>query len=200
MSDEQKFPLPENIEEAQVFPLTAEALAEAAKALTQIEDRSFAGRNPHLGKMVNCPVHGFRHRLNEFGKCEQKFTYRVGDYELYREDEKGELVPAYRTAIQAGEKPTMRQQVGAAAFAKKRFHPHYSKIKLLFIQRTREVFARMGFDLNDKETFERGLKVARVQAARELRAERKAASRKARLNREWPQRIQRGLERPGSRP
>src|SRR6266404_7287931 len=82
--------------------------------LFAIQDRSFSGRNPELGKMVNCRVCGTRHRLNE-RKCEQKFTYSVGDYEYFREDEKGDLVPAYRTAMQPDEKPTKRQVQGAAA-------------------------------------------------------------------------------------
>ena len=40
-----------------------------------------------------------RHRENE-RKCEQVFTFSVGDYEIFREDEKGDLVPAYRTCVQ----------------------------------------------------------------------------------------------------
>jgi hypothetical protein len=163
------------------------------KALKEIKHRSFSERHPELGKMVNCRVCSRRHREHE-RKCEQVFTYRVGDYELYRMDEeKNELVPDYRTAIRPDEKPTMKQYMGAAAYAKKRFHPHLSKVKLLFIERTRKIFEELGFALDDKDgNFQKNLQRARVLAARQIRRERRISSRRARLEQRVSRRINRG--------
>jgi hypothetical protein len=162
-------------------------------ALAEIHNRSFSQRNPHLGKMINCPVCSTRHRQHE-KKCEQVFTYRIGDYEFFRDDENGNKVPDYRTAVRPGEKPTVKQQVGRAAFAKKRFHPHPSKIKLLFIEKTREVFTRLGFATDsDKATFEKNLQRARIVAAREIRREREFSDREYRRRTDQSRRINRGL-------
>jgi hypothetical protein len=108
------------------FKLSPELQKEVDTALDKIRGRSFSERRPELGKMIKCQVCGRRHRENE-RKCEQVFTYRVGDYEYFREDENGKLVPAYRTAISPDEKPTRKQILGAACFAKMRFNPHASK-------------------------------------------------------------------------
>jgi hypothetical protein len=199
MSDEQHSIHLEHLPEVQpkLF-VVSEELQKALKAAVKgIEDRSFSGRNPHLGKMIKCQPCGRRHRENE-KKCEQVFTYRVGDYELWREDEEGNKTPAYRTAIDPNQPPTKKQVVGAAAFAKKRFRPHHSKIKLQFIERTRVVFKELGFDVDsDKEVFEKNLQVARVEAARQLRKERRAARNIANRRRQLPGRILRGLEKNG---
>jgi hypothetical protein len=133
--------------------------------------------------MINCQVCRSRHRKNE-RQCEQVFTHRVDhdNYELLRENDNGELVPDYRTCTKEGERPTMKQLMGAAAFNKKRFHPHPSKIKLLLINYTREYFVALGFPLErtekeieknfptkeefDKE-FQKNLQRSRVLAARQ---------------------------------
>ncbi|SRR6266481_1712147 len=163
-------------------------------ALFAIQDRSFSGRNPELGKTVNCRVCGTRHRLNE-RKCEQVFTYSVGDYEYFREDENGEVVPDYRTAVRPDEKPTRKQVNGSAAYAKKRFLPHISGYKNVFVERTRKIFVELEFDLNekDKEVFQKNLQRARVLAARELREERELKSRTVRRRQDRSRRINRGL-------
>jgi hypothetical protein len=180
-------------DELKPFEISAALQAALDDAKKIIEGRSFSDRHPELGKMVNCQVCGHRHRVNE-RKCEQKFTFRVGDYELFREDEKGKLVPDTRTAIRPNEKPTMKQMMGQAAFAKKRFKPHHSKIKLQFIERTRVIFQREGFDVDsDKETFEKNLQHARVLAARELRKERRAARKEIHKRQDTSRRINRGL-------
>lgn len=156
--------------------LTLEEIANAEK---EIRGRSFSGRRPELGKMIKCQVHGFRHREFEFGlKCEQKFTNRIGDYELLREEvdqQTGEikLVPAYRTAQQPDSQPTKRQVVGAAAFARKRVTPRYSPLARLLVYRTREIFESRGFSLETKteeetEEFKKNLRNAKNIAAREL--------------------------------
>jgi len=162
-------------------------------AIATLRNRSFSQRNPHLGKMINCPVCRSRHREHE-RKCEQVFTYRIDDYEYFIEDENGNKVPDYRTAVRPGEKPTVKQQVGRAAFAKKRLRPHPSKIKLQFIQRTREVFTRLGFATDsNKATFEKDLQRARIVAAREIRRERELSDREYRRRTDQSRRINRGL-------
>ena len=40
--------------------------------------RSFSGRNPELGKMVNCQLCGLRHRATECHMTEQKFADKPG--------------------------------------------------------------------------------------------------------------------------
>ena len=194
----------------------SEELQKAIDAATSaIEGRSFSERHPELGKMVNCQVCHRRHRqtnvaytapikgkiLPLHNKCEQVFTYRVGDYEYFRKDATGELVPDYRTAINPDANPTQKQVIGRAAFAKKRFHPHPSKIKLLFIERVRKVFETLGFALEktkeqtDKEfqeQFQKDLQRARVVAARQLRKERRLSSRATRRMQDTSRRINRG--------
>jgi hypothetical protein len=189
----------------------SEELQKAITAATQvIEARSFSERHPELGKMVNCPVCSTRHRKNE-RKCEQVFTYRVGDFEIYRMDETtNQLVPDYRTAMRPDEKPTRKQVMGAASFVKKRFHPHPSKVKLQFIERTRKIFLELDFELLDKtdqdfkslpldqqkeksEAFEKNLQRSRVLAGREIRSERELKDRAARRRMDQSRRINRGL-------
>jgi len=180
------------------FKASEELEAAVKAALEGIEGRSFSKRHPELGKMIKCQPCGLRHRENE-KKCEQVFTYRVGDYELWREDEDGNKTPAYRTAIDPNVQPTRKQVVGAAAFAKKRFRPHHSKIKLQFIERTRAVFVEMGFDTDSEgAVFEKNLQTARVEAARRIRKERRAARKITNRRRDLPGRILRGLEKNGT--
>lgn len=186
--------------------LTPEQLAAAE---TEIKTRSFFGRNPELGKMIKCQICGLRHRKNE-RECEQKFTNKSGDYEYFVDGEDGKLVPLLRTAIPHDQKPTRKQVVGAAAFAKKRFYPHHSKIKLQFIERTRKVFDELGFELVDAksgefktlspdeqkavaEKFQKNLQRARVVAARQLRKEREFSDRKYRRMRDTARRINQGF-------
>lgn len=190
--------------EAAAFNVSQELQKAIIAATTTIEGRTFSERHPELGKMVNCQVCRRRHRVNE-RKCEQVFTYTVKDkegflYERFREDEKGDVVPDYRTAIEPGTKPTMKQVVGRAGFVKKRFHPHPSKIKLLFIERVRKVFETLGFALEKAESqtpqefqeqFKKDLQRARVVAARQIRKERRASSRAVRIMQDTSRRINR---------
>jgi hypothetical protein len=128
-------------------------------------------------------------------KCEQVFTHRVDhdNYELLKEKD-GQLVPDYRTATKEGERPTMKQLMGAAAFNKKRFHPHPSKIKLLLIDYTREAFTALGFPLDDTAAdFEKNLQRARVVAARRIRKERRLRTRATNRQADKSHRINRGL-------
>src|SRR5271157_976154 len=182
-----------------------------ATALVEVRGRSFSGRHPELGKMIKCRICGLRHRQNE-RKCEQQFTYSVKDkdgrkYEQFREQteeeqkgkndsEKDTLVPDLRTAISLNRKPTMKQFLGAAQFAKKRWHPHHSKIKLQFIERTRVMYDQLKFVWNllgTPNTTTSKLQRARVYAARQLRKEREFRDRAARRRQDLSRRINRGL-------
>lgn len=198
------------------FVISAELQAALDDAEKIIEGRTFSDRHPELGKMISCRVCGTRHRKNE-KKCEQVFTYRVDEdnsnttrprlaYELYRENEKGELVPDYRTAMRPDEKPTKNQLYGAPRmmnFSMPRYHPHLSKIKLQFIERTRKVFAELEFPLERAENeevkdfnekFQKNLQRARILAARELRSEHELRDRAARRRADQARRINRGLQ------
>jgi hypothetical protein len=196
--------------EPKPFNVSEEVRKAIAKALNKIENRPFSDRHPELGKMVNCKVCGTRHRLNE-RKCVQVFTHRIKDYLLFRQDEQGNEAPDYRTCTPEGERPTIKQIMGAAMFAKKRFHPHPSKIKLLLIQKTRAAFERLGFELVDEkdeafmaltpdekkakvELFQKNLQRARVVAAREIRKERELSDREYRRRADQARRINRGLK------
>lgn len=190
---------------AAAFNVSEELKKAIEAANSTIEARSFSERHPELGKMINCQVCRRRHRATNVAykkkgkvvalhnKCEQVFTNRVGDYELFREDAKGELVPDYRTAIHPDSRPTSKQVMGRASVAKKRFHPHPSKIKLLFVERVREVFVNLGFDIDekDKEVFSKNLQRARVVAARQLRKEYSLSSRRVRIMQDTSRRINR---------
>jgi hypothetical protein len=79
----------------------------AEEALRAIQDRSFAGRNIHLGKMINCQFCGLRHRENE-RKCEQKVVT--------------ELKPP-----KGKDQLTVKQILGAARFNKKKIKPRKAK-------------------------------------------------------------------------
>ena len=188
------------MEEQKPFEVSAELQAAVDSALGTIQGRSFSQRRPELGKMVNCKLCGRRQRqIQELRthnstdgvkraskfvgtvSCEQVFTYRAGDYELFREEENKEtgevkLVPAYRTALQPDVKPKKRQVVGAAAFTKKRIKPHPSKLKLRLIEVTREVFAKKGFPL-EGENFQLDLAKARLIAGFRAEAERRYRNR-----------------------
>jgi len=202
MTDELQ-PVSEVQPEPFVVSPELQAALDAAERI--IQGRTFADRHPELGKMVNCRVCGTRHRKNE-RKCEQVFTYRVRDYEYFRENEKGTLVPDYRTAVRPDEKPTKNQINGApraANFSKPRYYPHPSKVKLQFIERTRAVFEEMGFPLERgekeeikdfKETFQKNLQRARVEAVRRIRREWELSDRAYRRRADQARRINHGFQ------
>lgn len=125
-----------------------EAIIAAEKALKELRFRSFSGRNPELGKMINCKVCSLRHRDSQ--KCEQKFV------ELWVEEvvATGEKTTVYAVAAQEkgvevpGQRldelkhaPTLNQFIGAAAFKGKRRKSHLSKRKLQFVELVRSMLA-----------------------------------------------------------
>lgn len=118
--------------EAPKFPIIREEVKKlVVKALNSIEDRSFSGRNPQLGKMIKCPVHGIRHR--DIIKCEPKYAY---DYTL-EDMETGEKTDVLRVLPQK----TRNQVMGAAMFKGKRRKPHMSRRKLQFVEIVRGLLA-----------------------------------------------------------
>ena len=82
-------------------------------------NRTFSGRHPELGKMINCPICTRRHRASQV--CHQQFVKVL-------------TPPEGLTSL------TKFQIFGRAAFAKKRLRPHHSKKLLQLIQRTQELF------------------------------------------------------------
>jgi hypothetical protein len=143
---------------------TAGGLVASVLALEEIKRRSFSGRHPELGKMVNCQVCRTRHRSSI--KCEQKFV------ELWVEEdlETGEKTTVYAVAAQpkgtevphqiSAQQPTLKQIVGAAAFKGKRLNPHLNWRNLQLIEQVRALLPDE-YDEND-------LKKARTKARRIL--------------------------------
>jgi hypothetical protein len=205
-------------EENKPFVPSEEVLKAAESALATIQLRPSGQRHP-FGKMINCKVCGERHRevgQTTYGikkgtieqittKCVQKFTNRIGDYELLKEQEDAEgnitLVPDYRTAATEGMRPTIAQIMGRKVVAGKRIKVHPSKMKLLFIEKTREAFADLGFDIeeSDKEQHSKNLQAARELAAKRIRAAHKAAKTVRRAHTQHSRRINAGLENNGTR-
>lgn len=82
MTELSEFINPENngtFESVEIIQPTEAGQKAAAEALEAIKDRSFAGRNPELGRMINCVHCGFRHRENQNGRsnadpCQEKFA------------------------------------------------------------------------------------------------------------------------------
>lgn len=94
-------------------------LAIAIKKFKKIvSEKSFSGRHPELGKMVNCAICGLRHRSSKI--CQQRHVVdlKILPYLM-------ELTPF--------------QRHGRASF-KKRINPHYSKKRLQLLQLTRDLF------------------------------------------------------------
>jgi hypothetical protein len=145
-----------------------EASEAAAKALAEIHDRSFAGRNPEVGKMIKCQVCSRRHR--DSLKCEQKFSELWVEEDLetgelttvYRvaAQEKGTEVPGQRLEISTPDGPTRNQIIGTAPFKGKRKKPRFNK-------RTRE-FIQLVHSMIPGEYTEEQLQSARKKATRQL--------------------------------
>lgn len=173
-------------EEIKFTPVSQEVQAAVAAALGAIEDRSFSGRHPELGKMIKCPVCRLRHR--DAIKCGQRFT------ELYIEED---LETGIKTTVFALAPQTRNGIVGAAQFKGKRIHPHPNRTKLMFIERVREVFPTKVPD--DQKEFQDALKLARKIVGRQLRKEARQEAKKYRRQQDISRRINRGLASPGSR-
>jgi hypothetical protein len=184
MNDEQ---IHDEQVELEPFVISEELQKVADAALTDIHNRSFSGRHPELGKMINCPVCGLRHRGMQ---CEPHYM------ELYVEEdlETGKQTPVYAMASQT----TRKGVAGAKAFAKQRLKPHLNKYKRQFVERVRQLIGEGTFDLQSKE-FEATLKIARTLAARQLKRERIERANVQRQMQDVSRRINWGLLPAGSR-
>jgi hypothetical protein len=120
------------------------------QALQQIRDRSFAGRNPELGRMIKCQICQTRHRQFE-RVCKQKFVKR-GELEMIAGQ-----TPETETVVEARK---IRVILGAAVFNKKRLKPHPNKRQLQFVDLVRKL-------LPDEYTQE-DMNIARQRAKRQL--------------------------------
>lgn len=155
------------------------------EALEAIRNRSFSGRNPQLGKMINCHVCSTRHR--SYPACIIKYA-KGSRYDMLPESEKKEMVI---------EPTTIKQLVGARQFARKREHPHPSKRGLQLVQRVQKLFPFNEPYLSDPKEC---MKESRKQAIRELKAEHRLVRRAIRRQTQISRRINAGLAKPGARP
>jgi len=103
----------------------SEDLLKAVESFKEsFRDRSFSGRNKDLGKMIKCRVCSRRHRSSQV--CEQHFAkVRIGHSEEYRQTESVD--------------PKPRLGIGP----KKRIKPHFSKRRLILVQRVKEFIEAM---------------------------------------------------------
>lgn len=145
-----------------------------AAALAAIRARPYSGRNPQLGKMVNCQICGTRHRQVRLFEAREaiksdgtvvsieqtssvcKMVYAVGRYDP---DKK----PLIASQIK------LKGVFGAAMVAKKRIKPHLSKKKLQLVQLTQQIYPQNEpYITNPQECMEE----SRKQAARQLKDKR----------------------------
>jgi hypothetical protein len=183
MNEEQN--LPE--EELEFAPASDDVKKAVADAVESHRDKSFAGRNPQLGKMINCGICKARHRSHI--KCEQVFA--VKHYEQEFNDETGEYdpeVPVFATAAH-----TKRGVYGAQAFKGKRIKPHLNRRAQMFIERVRKIFTASEDIDQESELFKEALKIARKKAARQLRKEYRVKANEKRDQQELSRRINEGL-------
>lgn len=96
---------------------------ELAKAIASFDEsfasRSFSGRHPELGKMVNCQVCSLRHRSSQV--CHQRHVVNL-------------TPPEGLTDL------TRFQVLGRKQFEGKRVNPHYSTKRQQLLQRTIELY------------------------------------------------------------
>jgi hypothetical protein len=120
-----------------------EAVEASAKALKEIRGKSFAGRNPEVGKMIKCQVCRTRHR--DIQVCTQKFKelwieedLETGElktvYMVAAQDRDVEDVPGQRQPVDAPPGPTRNQIIGATPFKGKRKKPRLNKCAQRFVQ------------------------------------------------------------------
>jgi hypothetical protein len=157
--------------EINLAPPSPELQALVAATLTDIEGRSFSERHPELGKMLKCQVCKTRHRAPQ---CAQTFKYLHTEEDL----ETGEKVDILATVplpeqieqglrAQPPKKQFPKAVFGAAAFAKKRKHPHIAHTKLMFVKLVREFF--QGDPDENSEGYKARITKARRLAFRKMR-------------------------------
>ncbi len=107
------------------FNVNEEVQKAAEKLHKELQEKSFSGRNPQLGRMVNCSVCDSRHRAAQV--CEQKFA--MGSSRRPVEDQILLVAAKTRNGV-----------LGAKQFKGKRLKPHPSKANLQLIQLTQDLF------------------------------------------------------------
>lgn len=174
-------------EEVEPFTPSQELANVIEETINSVRARSYSQRHPELGKMINCPVCNRRHNGKQ---CEAKYAPLHEEEDL----ETGEVTKVYRMAAQN----TRKGVLGAAVFAKKRFHPHLNRRKTLFIERVRKLFGEGTFNEESPE-FKRALNIARRTAKEQLGRERRSRANARRHMQNVSRRINRGLLPAGSR-
>ena len=163
--------------------------AAVASFLAEYKAKSFSGRHPELGKMVNCPICDLRHRSSV--TCKQRFTIDP------KTKETRELRPPDGlTGL------TRFQVLGRKPFAGKRINPHYSKKRLQLVQRTIERFPLhngLWPSTEGKTTELVAMEVARREARADLREQLVAARSVKQSTRHRSRRINHGLLEGNSR-
>ena len=123
----------ENTPDSGLVPIPTELGQEAAdNVIAEIRGRSFSGRHPELGKMINCPHCGRRHRSVETHT--QVFARRWNPIDFDYTDEQ----------LIAGETPesgpkTQKTVLGARFFAKRRLKPPLNRRQNMFVQTVRDL-------------------------------------------------------------
>jgi len=154
------------------------------KALKDMRARSFSGRNPELGRMINCPVCERRHRETQIMKSHPKFGGRqvVKCVQVFKKDELDTPFISIN--------PTRHRGRGH------RKYPHHSSLLLQLVQRTQKLFKENEqYFTSAKDCMEE----SRDMAARELKVERRRDRRNARRAQQTSRRINAGLEKSGAR-
>jgi hypothetical protein len=149
------------------------------------EAKSFSGRHPELGKMINCHICSRRHRSVQV--CQQVFATSTREGEPLQ----GELVPPDGMTTL-----TKYQVVGRAPYKSKRVNPHYSKKRLQLVQRTQQLFPdHFGVwpSTEEKSAEMVAMQMARRQAREELEAKRGKKRAKLQTAQHNSRRINRGL-------
>lgn len=115
----------DNVASEQVNAASEDVLKAIESFKESFRDRSFSGRNKDLGKMIKCRVCSRRHRSSQV--CEYRFArVRINhSREEYRQTE--------------AMNPKPRLGIGP----KNRMLPHFSKRRLLLVQRVKEFIAAM---------------------------------------------------------
>ena len=185
--NEEQTPIPET----EPFVASPELIATQEVALKEIRSRSFAGRHPELGKMVNCPVCDLRHRDSQ--KCEQKFK------ELWIEEdlETGEKEIIYATPPPPpNRRQTTKMIVGAKQFKGKRRLHRPNPNELHMIELTRKFFPNFEgiFDTEEKQ-----MKAARKLAIWMFHHIRKRKAEKRRRQQDISRKINNGLLPAGTK-
>lgn len=156
------------LQEAADAAYLQEAVAEFE---SEREAKSFSGRHPELGKMVNCGVCGRRHRSAHV--CVPVYArQKIYDPETGQDTLGGELVASDKT---------VKGVYGAARVKGRRILRHRNATGLQVLERAdrlyREEYLSFIKANTEKERDELG-KRALIQAIREIKAERRAHRRK----------------------